>query len=230
MRYITRHATTSAYESYAFTPENTPNVAFVDSENEVHFIKQIIPNGVYIYTTDGKFYTHEQWAGLSVKPTVVGVAVKSDDTSFVIHSEVATGLKFCTTWHASQDLYREWGTPDMLTDFNGKANTKLALDNIGTFPENTAAPYADAITFANGNRGYIPAAGQLNLIKTNISTINTLRADLNLSAIATGSGIIYTSSTCKDNYFTYFWGWNTYYNNWADNSKGDGRMIIIADI
>ena len=132
---------------------------------------------------DGTLYTAEDWLAAETAGTVTdadanGVAVlysKYAVCPHVIHPKYATGIK---KW--SSESVKVPGVPVISDkavaqlDVDGKANTEAILKAVeaGTIPDAPVAQYCADVTFANGEQGYLPAAGELQAWYDNKTAVN----------------------------------------------------------
>lgn len=160
------------------------------------------PVGASIYGVDGNFYTADEWTASGKQSSeAVGVAVSDGDHSFVIHPTAERPSE----WSRNETVAVSGvvTTTDQAiaeADFAGEANTAaiLAAVEAGTIEYAPAAQYAAGITFANGRNGYLPSAGELNLINENISDINTLLTVIDGQTLTTMYTKGYAASTQFD--------------------------------
>ena len=130
--------------------------------------------GVYIQHIDGSLYTEDEWTeGGYSNEEANGVALLSSTANFVVAKEDLSD-KFA------------WGgygvvIPDIITstyftvaqlDMDGIGNTSKIINyltgtNDGNVDGAPAAEAAAAYTFPNGATGYLPALGELSLVKSN---------------------------------------------------------------
>lgn len=134
-----------------------PNVVLTEN-SEVHYNVPYRPKGVFIQHIDGTLYTAEQWESGGYAATVAnGIAVSTDECAFVIGKEA-----IFKRWSSVQDTAIEGVmlTADKAiasTDYNGAENTAI----IATTDTYGAAYFCNNYTFPNGQKGYLPAFGEL---------------------------------------------------------------------
>ena len=122
-------------------------------------------NGAFVYTTDDKFYTADEWtvalsAGTVSNDDVVGVAVISGEHRFIIALSGTDKAIYSTPTACALTTITSSSAASQ--DFNGEANTSVMMQSYGS--NNTyAAGYCYNTIFKNGKHGYLPAAGELNL-------------------------------------------------------------------
>ena len=123
---------------------------------------------------DGSLYSPEKWkafetAGLVTDADANGVVVlysKYAVCPHVIHPVRKSSIEW------SSDNYKRYNNTALSQtndktqaslDINGKANTEAILAAVaeGIIPDAPAAEYCASVTFANGQQGYLPAAGEV---------------------------------------------------------------------
>lgn len=151
------------------------------------------PNGVYIYSNDGKLYNPEEW-NTANNDLAVGVAVVTDDCKFAISKSLPmknaitwggygtdiSGLTNCTSESSAQN------------DFNGQSNTSTIISALGS-STSIAAGYCRSQSL-NGKTGYLPAAGELYVMWENKSDINSALQKIGASTIDSAFNNLYTDS------------------------------------
>lgn len=133
---------------------------------------------------DGTLYTAEEWiaaeeAGIVTDADANGVAVRYSQYAscpHIIHPKYSTnGMSWSS--NKSVEVPGVPVTTDKAVaqlDVNGKANTDAILKAVvaGTIPDAPAAQYCVDVTFANGEQGYLPSAGELQAWKDNKTAVN----------------------------------------------------------
>lgn len=127
-----------------------------------------------ILRTNGRLYTSAEWMEMDIDDKeAVGVALSDGIHSLVVHP-----LKCGASWAETADgkdissfegISIASSDAEAVSDFNGKANTDamLAAVTAGVLSESSAAQKARNTIFANGEEGYLPAAGELAMIRRN---------------------------------------------------------------
>lgn len=148
----------------------TPNVVL--TEGVVDYNVSAIRKGVFIQHIDGKLYTKEGWTnGGFSNDEANGVAVCSDNAQFVV-AKAGLGTN---DWSSSDEtaidgIMLTSDSATAKTDFAGYNNTQLMLAT-----DTYGAGYSCAkYTFPNGQKGYLPALGELNEAYANKSAIDSL--------------------------------------------------------
>ena len=150
-----------------------------------------------IQHVDGTLYTAEEWTTAEEAGTVTdadanGVAVRSSYYAacpHVIHPQISQNH---TSWSYTAKNYSEAYIEipgcaittiknDAYLDVNGKANTDAILKycNSGFFETASAAQYCIETVFANGQQGYLPAAGEMYAWICNKDIINSCMTAIN---------------------------------------------------
>ena len=170
---ITDDALTSV-GTLATSDWNTDELKADFGEERYPGVTELPANKPMILRTNNRLYTYAQWVDLGLdKSEAVGVAVSDGTHSLVVYpkkfkaavvndkNEISAidGISFITE------------EADAAKDFNGKGNTDamIAAYEAGTLSDASAAIKARSVVFANGKKGYLPAAGELQLIETNWS-------------------------------------------------------------
>ena len=136
-----------------------------------------------IQHVNGMLYTAEEWLAAETAGTVTdadanGVAVFYSTVAVcphVIHPKYSTNKM---EWSNNTSTISGVALVDLSNanfDVNGQANTEAILAAIanGTIEDAAAAEYCVSVTFANGQQGYLPAAGELKAWADNKTSINT---------------------------------------------------------
>ena len=178
MKYLRKFATEAEVGSLPM-----PNVVFLADTKSVKY--NYIPNGIYIQHTDGTLYSVEEWGEKGYGNTVAnGVALVNAKASFVIHPSASTGNKpWINPASLVEGVVTATSVEEAKNDFAGVANTEaiLAVPNA-----NSAAAYWNSHNrFKSGEYGYIPSAGELNLIHENKAEINAAMAAIGGTSVGT---------------------------------------------
>lgn len=173
--------------------EVQPNVVLAADTGKVSYNVPITyPKGVFVQHIDGTLYSEENWtSGGFSNDEANGVAVITEKASFVI-AKTDLGL---IDWSSKPNtlvdgILTTTDKATALTDFAGYNNTQLMLAT-----DTSGAGYACAnYTFPNGDKGYLPALGELEEAYANKSKIDSLMTKIGGSEITLWSW----SSTQKD--------------------------------
>ena len=146
-------------------------------------------NGVWIQDVDGYCHTADTWDKANTPYTPNGIAVVSDNCSFVIALDYIQNGNESYIWGTNK-LFSNVGNATSVSyailDYNGKSNT----ENILTDSNQEAALYCSQYIFPNGKNGYLGAAGEWRVLIDNKSAIEKC-----ISAIGKGQGIYNNTAT-----------------------------------
>lgn len=179
-----------------------------------------ITNGVYIYDNTGNLTTVENW-NTSNNSSAIGVAVISDNCSFVIEKTVAYAIK-------------EWGrrgitisglSSEIKTDYAGESNTTKIIDKLGSRAE--AANYCRGKSCTvNGTTlyGYLGALGEWVTAYNNKSSIDSAFSKIGGVGITTStSHWTSTQSSVDPSYDAMSLHWSNGY--YVNESKDFGYYV-----
>ena len=170
-------------------------------------------NGVYIQDINNNLYTSTQWEALSVKPIPNGVAVVSDESSFVIAAQKSDWLFFGSQGTLITDIVTTTNLAVAKQDYLGQSNTSQIISQLGA--ENAPAAAACAnYTFPNGRKGYLGAAGEIQLIVDNYTEIKSCLFSLLKEDITIG--YFWSSTQCTADAC---WACSVSTNNWVQAEK-----------
>lgn len=166
--------------------EVQPNVVLAADTGKVSYNVPITyPKGVFVQHIDGTLYSEENWtSGGFSNDEANGVAVITEKASFVI-AKTDLGL---IDWSSKPNtlvdgILTTTDKATALTDFAGYNNTQLMLAT-----DTSGAGYACAnYTFPNGDKGYLPALGELEEAYANKSKIDSLMTKIGGSEITSWS-------------------------------------------
>lgn len=167
-----------------------------------------VPNGIYIYDKDNNRYTKEEWAssGKGVS-AVCGIGISTDTDSFMISTDISSGsysfggqgtlipnVPMLGTDVASADLYKST---------HGFIYTDVIISALG-IDNAPAAKYAKTYAFGNGQSGYLPSFGEVNILYSYKTQVEEILSMLGLSLW--GSVSIQTCTQYGDtNNATLYW-------------------------
>ena len=139
--------------------------------NYADAIEGLVPDGVSIQHIGGNFYTTDDWAAKGFSnDDANGVAVKGEQYGFVIAKTWFDGVPWASdASNLVNGILTTTNSDEAKTDFAGAANTELMLAT----DTNGAAYICSNYTFPNGAKGYLPAAGEADVITKNITTITS---------------------------------------------------------
>lgn len=86
---------------------------------------QTVSNGIYILHTNGKLYTSDKW-NYSWRNDAVGVALISDNSSFVISGIELKNRSWSNTTGLIQGVTTITSSNEAKKDFNGFQNTQVS--------------------------------------------------------------------------------------------------------
>lgn len=168
MKYLKKFNTEADVQMFV-----RPNVVLVADTGNV-FYNAAPPNGIYIQHIDGNLHTEADWTnGGFSNDEANGVAVITDNARFVIAKNDLGEIVWSSDTSTLVDgILTVTNKTTALTDFAGHNNTQLMLAT-----DTSGAGYSCAnYTFPNGQKGYLPALGELNeaYANGNASKINSL--------------------------------------------------------
>lgn len=177
MKYLKRFDTAADYAAFLTSGEMVkPNVSYIAEDGRVHYHRA---TRILIQHIDGNLYTTTEWtAGGFANDVANGVAVVAEEAQFII------GVRGdVSQWGPDGIVEGVLLTTDAnvaASDYNGKKNSELILAAGNT---GGAVYTCDSLTFKNGQKGYLPALGELILILNHKEEIDAVRALIGQSAI-----------------------------------------------
>lgn len=144
-----------------------------------------VPNGVYIYDKDNNRYTKEEWAssgkGIS---DVCGIGISTDTDSFMVLTAIsAQSYPFGgrDTLIPNVPLLSS-GIPisNLSKATHGFIYTDVIISQLGT-GNAPAEEYAKTYVFGNGQRGYLPSFGEVNILYSYRTQVEEILRTLGLS-------------------------------------------------
>lgn len=177
-----------------------PNVVLVGDTGKVIYNAL---NGVFIQHIDGSLYTTDEWTAKGfANDEANGVAVGNGAVAFVMAKEELSPM----AWSSNEStilkgVFTAETAIEAREDYDGVGNTTA----IAKADSSSMAQACLSYTFPNGNKGYLPAVGELRLIYGNRTAI---RSALTLIG---GASLVsyYWSSTQKDAKYV----WQQYVND-----------------
>lgn len=204
MKYLRKFNTEAELSAWQSSSEYAkPNVVLANGA-----VKYNIPgHGVYIHHIDGTLYDDEGWTnGGFSNDEANGVAVIAAKTSFVISKTNLGEMKWSSDHSTLVDgILTTTDKATALTDYAGYNNTQLMLAIDASGAGYSCANYV----FPNGDKGYLPALGELNEAYAYKSKIDSLMTKIGGAALSP----YYWSSTQSDSY-------NSWILDWSDGSTG----------
>lgn len=144
-----------------------------------------VPNGVYIYDKDNNRYTKEEWvsSGKGVS-AVCGIGISTDTNSFM----VSTAISAQSYPFGGRDtlipnvplLSSDIPISNLSKATHGFIYTDVIISALGI--DNTlAAKYAKTYAFGNGQSGYLPSFGEVNILYSYKTQVEEILSMLGLS-------------------------------------------------
>lgn len=166
-----------------------PNVVLVGDTGKVIYN---VLNGVFIQHIDGTLYTTDEWtAGGFTNDQANGVAVGEGAVAFVMAKEELSPM----AWSSDEStilkgVFTTETVSEARKDYDGVGNTAA----IAKADSSSMAQACLGYTFPNGNKGYLPAVGELRLIYGNRTAIRSA-----LTLIGGASLVTYYWSSTQTN-------------------------------
>ena len=167
-----------------------------------------ITNGVYIYDNIGGLTTVGSW-NTSNNSSAIGVAVISDNCSFVIEKTVAYAIK---KWGGyGTEISGIVTTEDSNTakvDYAGESNTTKIINQLGSGNAPAADYCRGRSCTVNGTTlyGYLGALGEWQTAYNNKSSINSALSKIGGTAMITGYHWASTQGSSRN---AWIWRWST---------------------
>lgn len=192
-----------------------PNVVLVGDTGKVIYNAL---NGVYIQHIDGSLYTTDEWTASGfANDQANGVAVGNGEVAFVMAKEELSLM----AWSSDEStilkgVFTAETSSEARKDYDGVGNTAA----IAKADSSSMAQACLSYTFPNGNKGYLPAVGELRLIYGNKTAI---RSALTLIG---GASLVsyYWSSTQKDAKYV----WLQYVNDTTGPTQQSKNMAVSS--
>lgn len=144
-----------------------------------------VPNGVYIYDKDNNRYTKEEWVS-SGKGTsdVCGIGISTDTNSFM----VSTAISAQSYPFGGRDtlipnvplLSSNIPISNLSKATHGFIYTDVIISALG-IDNALAAKYAKTYAFGNGQSGYLPSFGEVNILYSYKTQVEEILSMLGLS-------------------------------------------------
>lgn len=189
MKYLKEFATQADYEAAVAAGLTRPNVSLVNDPFGVAY-KKHVSEDVFIQHIDGSLYTNDEWVANGFANDLAnGVAVVSDEASFVIaKNDIGQKNWSSSTSSLVDGVFTTTDRELANTDTAGKSNTILMLAT-----DTSGAGYSCAnYTFSNGQKGYLPALGEWFVVYKNKADISKAMTTIGGASLGTTS---YWSST-----------------------------------
>ena len=144
-----------------------------------------VPNGVYIYDKDNNRYTKEEWvsSGKGVS-AVCGIGISTDTDSFM----VSTAISAQSYPFSGRDtlipnvplLSFDIPISNLSKATHGFIYTDVIISALG-IDNALAAKYAKTYAFGNGQSGYLPSFGEVNILYSYRTQVEEILRTLGLS-------------------------------------------------
>jgi uncharacterized membrane protein len=144
-----------------------------------------VPNGVYIYDKDNNRYTKEEWvsSGKGVS-AVCGIGISTDTNSFM----VSTAISAQSYPFGGRDtlipnvplLSSDIPISNLSKSTHGFIYTDVIISALG-IDNALAAKYAKTYAFGNGQSGYLPSFGEVNILYSYRTQVEEILRTLGLS-------------------------------------------------
>lgn len=144
-----------------------------------------VPNGVYIYDKDNNRYTKEEWvsSGKGVS-AVCGIGISTDTNSFM----VSTAISVQSYPFGGRDtlipnvplLSSGISISNLSKATHGFIYTDVIISVLG-IDNALAAKYAKTYAFGNGQSGYLPSFGEVNILYSYKTQVEEILSMLGLS-------------------------------------------------
>lgn len=144
-----------------------------------------VPNGVYIYDKDNNRYTKEEWvsSGKGVS-AVCGIGISTDTNSFM----VSTAISAQSYPFGGRDtlipnvplLSSNIPISNLSKATHGFIYTDVIISALG-IDNALAAKYAKTYAFGNGQSGYLPSFGEVNILYSYKTQVEEILSMLGLS-------------------------------------------------
>ena len=167
-----------------------------------------VTKGVYILYTDGDVSPYNT---TTPGKTPVGVILKNEYVSFVIHPSESSGS------YSSSEQYipgvAAANTRDAaVVEYAGESNTNAA---IASGRAGYAFTFARNVSYADGRTGYLPACGEMEQMRLNIDNINTALGLIGGTQLNFSSRFYWTSTQRSDT--VYAWLWSYIVRRWSSD-------------
>lgn len=193
MKYLKKFETESEVAIF-----DRPNVVLVADTGAILY-DVLPPNGVYIQHVDGSLYVPSKWAAANTDAN--GVAVIAGSVKFVVSKEgPISGLYWSSLVSTViSGIVTTTVQSEALKDYAGPANTELL--------SGASAGACKDYIFPNGARGYMPSIGELNVLYTYKTEVNSALAKIGGTEI---NKSYLWSSTQYNATKAWYLGWKSY--------------------
>ena len=145
----------------------------------------ILNNGVYIESTEGKFYTRQLWDNTKTANSIdiisdnykgrFALNISAQGMTFDANNQTVRYVMETTSSEASAKV-----------DMQGKTKTNAVIARNASYATDTSQiwGYCNTYSFPNGRKGYVPACGELWIAYQNKVEINNCLTTLGKTAIS----------------------------------------------
>ena len=214
--------------AYTISASNVKGYTVTVSESSITASKQtrtvtvtyaaIITNGVYICDNTGNLTTVESW-NTANNSSAIGVAVVSDNCSFVIDKTVSYSY-----WERSgTEISGIVTTTDKSAakiDYAGESNTTKIINQLGSGNAPAAEYCRGRSCTVNGTTlyGYLGALGEWQTAYNNKSSIDSALSKIGGTAMKTGNYHLTSTQYSSSDAWTLSWKDGSVYNNYKNTS------------
>ena len=214
--------------AYTISASNVKGYTVTVSESSITASKQtrtvtvtyaaIITNGVYICDNTGNLTTVESW-NTANNSSAIGVAVVSDNCSFVIDKTVSYSY-----WERSgteiSGIVTTSDSNTAKTDYAGESNTTKIINQLGSGNAPAAEYCRGRSCTVNGTTlyGYLGALGEWQTAYNNKSSIDSALSKIGGTAMKTGNYHLTSTQYSSSDAWTLSWKDGSVYNNYKNTS------------
>ena len=214
--------------AYTISASNVKGYTVTVSESSITASKQtrtvtvtyaaIITNGVYICDNTGNLTTVESW-NTANNSSAIGVAVVSDNCSFVIDKTVSYSY-----WERSgteiSGIVTTSNSDTAKTDYLGESNTTKIINQLGSGNAPAAEYCRGRSCTVNGTTlyGYLGALGEWQTAYNNKSSIDSALSKIGGTAMKTGNYHLTSTQGSSSTAWTLSWKDGSVYNNYKNTS------------
>ena len=159
-----------------------------ESVRNLEVVYKLDLTGVWIQDVNGKLWAVDDWDD---SVAYNGIAIITENHSFVMAPKYITGTQY--PFGGTSDVEGVTTTTDITVaqnDFNGYENTQILAAN-----SSKSANLAKDYIFPNGKNGYLPSAGEAQIVLDNLSEVMraaTITAEYNVKTIKFVTSTQYT--------------------------------------
>ena len=151
MKYLRKFATEAEVDM-----QNLPNVVFVEDTGKVMY--NVPRKGAYVQHIDGKLYSADEWVSMGfVDSDANGIAVIATDCKFVMAKARFNNVVWASYTAPIPNILVTSDEDEAKRDFDGEQNTSHIIGLV----QDGAAYECINYVFPNGQKGYLPALGEV---------------------------------------------------------------------